>query len=102
MDDLGTVKQLKVISQNGVAPFRGKTIAPDSIQRALRCGTIVTGSLPASGDRLRVRVVLSDALDGHQIGKKTIERTRADLFALQDSLAKEVALTLRGELGKEI
>jgi serine/threonine-protein kinase len=102
IDELGTVKQLKVISQNGVAPFRGKTIAPDSIQRALKVGTIVTGSVAESGDRLRVRVVLSDALDGHQIGKKTIERTRADLFALQDSLAKEVALTLRGELGKEI
>jgi eukaryotic-like serine/threonine-protein kinase len=102
IDELGTVKQLTVISRNGVAPFKGKSVAPDSVQRALKVGTVVTGSVAESGDRLRVRVDLVDASNNNQIGTTTIERTRADLFALQDTLAKEVARTLRKKLGTEI
>jgi len=36
IDELSAVKQLKVISRNGVAPFKGKTVAPDSVQRGGR------------------------------------------------------------------
>ena len=102
IDELSAVKQLKVISRNGVAPFKGKTVAPDSIQRALKIGTLVTGTVMQSGDSLRVSVDLADALTGTQIGKKTITRARTDVFKLQDDLAKEVALALRSFLGREI
>jgi len=102
IDELGTVKQLKVISRNGVAPFKGKSVAPDSVSRALKVGTVVSGSVAESGDKLRVRVELVDASDGHQLDSKTFERPRADLFALQDTLAKEVSQILRKSLGKEI
>ena len=102
IDELRNVKQLKVISRNGVAPFKGKNVAADSIQRALKVGTVVTGSVAESGDRLRVKVELTDASDNRQLGSKTIERPRADLFALQDTLAKEVARALRKSLGTEI
>ena len=103
IDELSAVKQLKVISRNGVAPFKGKTVAPDSIQRALKVGTMVSGTVTQFGDSLRVSVDLNDALTGNQIGKKkTITRARADVFKLQDDLAKEVALALRSSLGNEI
>src|SRR6185503_8144264 len=103
IDELSAVKQLKVISRNGVAPFKAKTPSPDSIQRALKVGTVVTGTVTQLGDSLRVSVDLNDALTGVQIGKKkTIKRARADVFKLQDDLAKEVALSLRSTLGHEI
>jgi len=103
IDELSAVKQLKIISRNGVAPFKGKTVAPDSIQRALKVGTMVSGTVTQLGDSLRVSVDLNDALTGNQIGKKkTITRARADVFKLQDDLAKEVALALRSALGNEI
>ena len=102
IDELGAVKQLKVISRNGVAPFKGKSVATDSVQRALKVGTIVSGSVAQSGDRLRVKVALVDAADGSQISSRTFEKARSDLFALQDTLAKEVSLALRKQLGTEI
>ena len=102
IDELGAVKQLKVISRNGVAPFKGKNIPIDSIQRALKVGTIVSGSIAQSGDRLRVSVALVDAADGSQIASRNFEKPRSDLFALQDTLAKEVSLVLRKQLGTEI
>ena len=102
IDELGTVKQLKIISRNGVAPFKGKNVAPDSIQKALKVGTIVSGSVAQSGDKLRVKVQLVDAQDGSQLASKTFEKSRSDLFAPQDTLAKEVALALRKQLGNEV
>jgi tetratricopeptide (TPR) repeat protein len=55
-----------------------------------------------SGDKLRVKVELVDALDGSQLASRTFERSRSDLFALQDTLAKEVSAVLRKQLGNEI
>ena len=102
IDELGAVKQLKVTSRNGVAPYKGKNLSPDSVQKALKVGTIVSGSVAQSGDRLRVKVQLVDASDGSQLASHTFEKPRSDLFALQDTLAKEVSLALRKQLGNEI
>src|SRR5512146_765434 len=102
IDELGAVKQLKITSRNGVALYKGKNVSPDSIQRALKVGTIVSGSVAQSGDRLRVKVQLVDAVDGTQFASRTFEKPKSDLFALQDTLAKEVSLALRKQLGNEI
>jgi eukaryotic-like serine/threonine-protein kinase len=103
IDELSAVKPLKVVSRNGVAPFKGKNVPIDSIQRALKIGTLVTGKVAQSGDRLRVTVSLVDAATGDNVGDpKVVEATRTDLFKLQDSVAKEVSRGLRKRLGTEI
>ncbi len=100
--ELSEVKPLQVISQNGVRPYKKTDVAPDSIARALKVGTIVEGSVAQSGNRLRVNVSLVNAVTGAEIGSKTLERPREEIFALQDDLAKEVAFFLRQRLGQEI
>ncbi len=100
--ELSQVKALHVISQNGVSPYKKGSASPDSIGRALKVGTLVSGTLEQSGDRLRVNVALVNATTGAEIGSKTIERPRTELFALQDDLAKEVSFFLRQRIGEEI
>jgi serine/threonine-protein kinase len=100
--ELSDVKQLQVISRNGVAPYRHSTVPPDSIGRVLKAGTLVQGSVAASGDRLRVSVALVNSANGDEIASKTLERPKSEVFALQDDVAKEVALFLRQQLGQEI
>ncbi|HUF36599.1 MAG TPA: serine/threonine-protein kinase [Gemmatimonadales bacterium] len=102
IQELSEVKPLQVISRNGVTPFRNAAIAPDSIGRALKVGTLVEGTVAASSERLRVSVSLVNAANGEQIGSKTLERPRSEIFALQDDVAKEVSLFLRERLGQEI
>ena len=89
-------------SRNGVSPFRRATVAPDSIGRALKVGTLVSGNVAQSGDSLRVTVSLVNAATGEEIASKTVERPRKEIFALQDDLAKEVSLFLRDRVGQEI
>jgi serine/threonine-protein kinase len=98
---LSEVQPLQVISRNGVAPFRGGTVTPDSVARALNVGTLVQGHVARSPDLLRVTVDMIDA-GGALISTKTIERPRADVFALQDSVAAEVSTFLRTRLGEQI
>jgi eukaryotic-like serine/threonine-protein kinase len=100
--ELSVVKPLQVISRNGVAPFRKAAATPDSIGRALKVGTLVEGTIAQSGDRLRLDVSLIDASTGEEIGNKTLERPRAEIFALQDDLTREVAVFLRQRLGEAV
>jgi TolB-like protein/tRNA A-37 threonylcarbamoyl transferase component Bud32 len=100
--EIAQVPQLQVISRNGVLPYKKSTLAPDSIGRALKVGTLVQGTVTQADNRLRVDVSLINAGSGKELGSKVLERPREEIFALQDDLAKEVSVFLRQQLGAEI
>lgn len=100
--ELGTVPALTVTSRNGSALFRDEVVSPDSIGRTLKVGTLVDGTVAVSDDRIRVNVSFVNAATGETFGRTLVERPRAELFELQDDLAHEVAVFLRGALGEEI
>ena len=101
--ELSAVPQLKVVSRNGVAPFKGK-LANDTIARLLNVGTFVTGVLtPAPNNMLRVELQLVDALTSNNLATTKVPPYPADkLLELQDSLAREMSILLRQEIGGEI
>jgi eukaryotic-like serine/threonine-protein kinase len=100
--ELSQVRELQVISRNGVLPYKKTTLAPDSIGKALGVGTLVEGTVTEADKRLRVNVSLINASTGTEIGDKVLERPREEIFALQDDLAKEVAIFLRERLGQVV
>ncbi len=53
-------------------------------------------------DSLRLSVSLIDGATGTEIGSKSIERPREEIFALQRDLAREVSIFLRQRLGREV
>jgi serine/threonine-protein kinase len=99
---LSRVPTLRVISQNGVGPYRRSDVPPDSVARALRVGTLVQGTVAQSGGRLRMSVALIDGATGTELGSTSIERPHQEIFSLQDDLAQEVAVFLRRRLGEEV
>ena len=97
---LSSVPGLTVVSKGGVAPYRGGTVARDSIARALRVGTLVTGSVEPENDSIRITVrVLDDA--GTEMDKTTFKKSGKDLIALADSLTQEAAVLIRKRIGVE-
>lgn len=102
IDRLGSVRALHVTSPNGVRLYRTGTASPDSIARVLKVGTIVSGSVARSGDRLRVTVRFVDAATARQVDSRTLEEPWAELFGLQDRLAEQVQFWLRQQLGNVI
>jgi eukaryotic-like serine/threonine-protein kinase len=103
INELSAVPQLKVISRNGVAPFKGKP-ASDSIAKALNIGTFVTGVLtPAPGGNLKVELQLVDASTNKNLATTKVPAYPPDkLLELQDSLARDISFALRQHLGDEI
>jgi eukaryotic-like serine/threonine-protein kinase len=100
--ELGKVTEIHVTSRNGVLPFKGKDIPPDSVARALSVGTIVSGAVASSGDKIRLTVDLVDARTGKNLGSTRIEKTKQDAFALQDTLVTEVSSALRKQIGQQV
>jgi serine/threonine-protein kinase len=100
--ELGGVNGLQVISSNGVRPYRTGDTPIQKIAQELQVGTLVQGDITRSGDRLRLNVSLVDAGSGVELGSRTLERPRGEIFELQDDLAKEVSIFLRQRLGQAI
>ena len=96
------VSALSVTSPNGVRPYRGRAVPPDSVARALGAGTIVSGSIARAGNLLRVRVRLVDGRSGQVLHSTPIDRPFGDLFALQDSVAVDIAAFLRQRIGEAV
>jgi serine/threonine-protein kinase len=99
---LSGVPQLRVISRAGVEPFRGTTLAPDSVARTLQAGTIVRGSVEPAGDRIRVAVRLIDGRSGVDLDRGSFEKPAANAVAVRDSLTFEAERMIRVKLGDEI
>lgn len=102
IDELDAVDALDVVSRHGVAEYRGEAVPPDSVGRALRVGTIVDGTVAVSEGQVRVNVEFLNANTGERFGRTLVQRPRTELFELQDDLAREVAIFLRGRIGEEL
>jgi eukaryotic-like serine/threonine-protein kinase len=102
INDLGTVHSLKVISPAGVAPYRGDSVAPDSIARALSVGTLVRGAVDRDGAKLRVTVHLLDGASGAEYQRTAFELPAGNVLAVRDTLANQVGTMVRKRLGQEI
>lgn len=62
---------------------------------------VLEGSVQRSGKRLRVRVNLLEAETESQVWSRDFEEHRADLLAIQDSIADAVLLRTLGRIGIE-
>src|SRR5258705_2400392 len=85
--DLGQVRTLDVVSRSGVAPFRGREVARDSVARALDAGTIVEGDVASAGRRGRGTVRLVDGESGADIRRQSFDLPAGDQLTIRDSLA---------------
>lgn len=102
---LSTSNNITVISRDGVQPYRGSSVAVDSISRALRVGFVVRGEVEPdrdpAGDRVRVRVRLDDA-SGVMLESGAFDFPRDSILAYQDTLGNIAASLIRTQLGAEL
>jgi len=102
IDRLSQVGALKVISRNGVKPFRDSPVSLDSIARALRVGTVIEGSVARAGDQLRVNAQISETAGKTQLASLSWDRAWGDEFAIVDDIVDGVSRKFRERLGVEI
>jgi len=94
---LASVHQLRVRPTTAVLKFDGSALDPQAVGRELAVSYVLTGTVQAAAERLRVSVQLLRAGDGTALWGAHYDLARQDLLILQDSIAERVsgALALR-------
>jgi DNA-binding winged helix-turn-helix (wHTH) protein/TolB-like protein/Flp pilus assembly protein TadD len=79
-------------------PFASLDQDPTVAGRQLGAEVVLDGSIQRSGDRIRVTVRLIRTKDGAPLWARAFDEKAADIFAIQDSIAEQVAASLVPQL----
>ena len=95
---LSQLSQLKVMARSTVFQYKGKEVDPRKVGHDLRVGAVVMGRLLQQGDNLTIRTELVNVSDGTELWGQQYNRKIADVFAVQEEIAKQISEKLRLKL----
>jgi serine/threonine protein kinase/Flp pilus assembly protein TadD len=95
---LSQLSQLKVMARSTVFQYKGKEVDPRKVGHDLGVGSVVMGRLLQQGDELTIRTELVNVSDGTELWGQQYNRKLADVFAVQEEIAKEISEKLRLKL----
>jgi TolB-like protein len=98
MNSLSQLPHLKVMSRNSVFHYKSKELDVQTIAKELKVQAVLTGRVAQRGDGLLINVELINAQDNSQIWGQIYNRKLADVFAVQEEIAKEISEKLRLKL----
>jgi len=95
---LSQLSQLKVMARSTVFQYKGEEVDPRKIGHDLGVGAVVMGRLLQQGDNLTIQAELVNASDGTELWGQQYNRKVADVFAVEEEIAKEISDKLRLKL----
>lgn len=96
---LSQVEGLRVASRFASLRYRGRrTPDPRAVGPALGVRYVLHGTVRRIGEQVRVAVEITDTTGGFNVWGQTYDGTLRRIFALQDSVAVQVAEAVRGRL----
>ena len=95
---LSKIPELKVIGRTSSFSFKGKNEDLRTIGVKLGVAHILEGSVQKEGNKIRVTAQLIRAADGSHLWSEKYDREMADIFKLQDEIAKAVVQQLKLKL----
>jgi TolB-like protein/Tfp pilus assembly protein PilF len=98
INSLSQLPQLRVMARSTVFSYKGKDVDPRKVGHDLGVGALLMGRLIQQGDNLAIRTELVNVADGTELWGQQYNRKVADVFALQEEIAREVSEKLRLKL----
>jgi TolB-like protein/tetratricopeptide (TPR) repeat protein len=95
LDALAKIDGLKVAGRTSSFSFKGKNTDLKAIGEALGVAHILEGSVRKQDDRVRISAQLARASDGFHVWSHEYDGTLADIFDLQEHIAREIASQLK-------
>jgi len=92
---LSNIPGLHVVSRTTVFQFKNYAADVRDLGRRMNVDAIVEGSVRREGGRIRVTVQLNSVHDGYHYWSRTWDNEGTDVFAIQQGIAQQVALSLR-------
>src|SRR5207244_2529394 len=89
------VEGLRVASRTAVFALKGKPQDVRAIGALLGAAWVLEGTVRRAGDHLRISAQLTSTEDGQLLWSERYDRTLADVFAIQEEIARTIVDTLR-------
>ncbi len=93
-------KGVRVIGRVSAGALQSRGLDERAIARELDVGSLLTGSVQRADGQVRINVSLVSAADGAVRWTERYDRPLTNVFAVQDEIARTVATTLLGSLGR--
>ena len=91
---------VRVIGRVSAGALQAKGLDERAIAKELGVGSLLTGTVQRAEGQVRISVSLVSAADGAVRWSDRYDRPLANVFAVQDEIARTVATTLLGSLGR--
>jgi len=98
--DLAKARQFDVISRTSVMQYKAAKKSLPSIAQELGVDAVVEGSVLEWGDRVRISARLIEARTDKPLWEESYERDLRDILALQDDVARAIAMAIRGNVSR--
>ena len=99
---LTKVEGLHVASRTSVFALKGVREDVRTLGARLDVSTVLEGSVRRAGSRLRITAQLTSVRDGRTLWSERYDRELADVFAIQDEIARTIVDTLRSTLLQDL
>ncbi|MBK9516381.1 MAG: protein kinase [Anaeromyxobacter sp.] len=91
---LTRVRELRVAAGSTTFPLKGTTASAAEVARRLGVDVVLEGSVRREKDQLRVSAELVDARTGFRLWSQIYDRRLAEVFAIQEDIARQVVGSL--------
>ena len=95
LDSLTKVQGLRVAARTSAFQFKGRNEDLRVIGQKLNVSTVLEGSVRKQGGRVRISAQLIQVSDGLHLWSESYDRNLTDIFAVQEEIARAVAVSLR-------
>jgi serine/threonine protein kinase/Tfp pilus assembly protein PilF len=99
--ELSKIRGLKILARPTVLPYRDKSVTAAQVGQQLKASFVLAGSIRRAGNRLRITAQLVDAQTDSLVWSERYDREMADVFEVQDEIARKIAQALRVTLSPQ-
>jgi len=92
---LSQISNLRVMARGTVFRYKKQSIDPQQVGAELKVRLVLHGRITHRGDALMIRTELVKVSDGTQLWGERYQRKSADLFEIEEEIAKEISEKLR-------
>jgi len=101
INKLSPLAGLKVLARSTVFQYKGGDIDPIAVGRTLGVDTVVSGRVDERDGRLTIGAELIEVGSGAQLWGDRFDRPEADVFDVEEQVARQIAERLAVRLGRE-
>ena len=94
--EFSMISEIEIVSRQTCFNLRDENLSHQEYREKYELDYIVSGSIRAVEDRLRISVELSETPDGNVIWSNKYDRVKEDIFDIQDEIVRKITIALLG------